>query len=255
MARRETVIGGLRFVEYEERAPEKPGALLVALPDAGLVGVIAASYLISKLGLREVGGIEIPRGPYLVVIQRGEPRPPIRLFAGEGLAVAYTEFVLSPDAQAELAEALVEYARVRGFDSVIGLTGLPIQNRLDVEGLRTYYVATSEDLAKLVAGGGAEALEQGVVVGAFAVLLREGARKGVRVAVLLTESFMEFPDPEAAAEGLKVLSRLLGTEVDVGELLQQAGMVKLKARELMRQTANALAQVGKDMEYRPSLYA
>jgi proteasome assembly chaperone (PAC2) family protein len=83
MSYREEWLGNFRFVEYEEFKLERPSVLFVALPDTGLVGVISASYMTSKLGGSALCGhclIFVPLHPARVFIGlggvRGHPRDP-----------------------------------------------------------------------------------------------------------------------------------------------------------------------------------
>jgi len=52
--------------------------------------------------------------------------------------VVFTDIVLLPGLQVILASALVDYARLRGIDYIVGLTGIPVPNRLNLNELRTY---------------------------------------------------------------------------------------------------------------------
>ena len=72
--------------------------------------------------------------------------------------------------------------------------------------------------------------------------------------MLLTESFMEFPDPEAAANTLIALSKIIGIDIDVGELLQQAEIIRIRAMDLMKSTSHAMARMGKELEYSVPLH-
>lgn len=252
---REEVIGGFKFVEYRPFEVEKPSTLLLSLPDAGLVSSISASHIVNTLGLEEVGDVEYPELAHIVVVREGFPRSPLRIYAGRNLAIVFTDISMPPATQVMLASAVVDYARLRGFDYIISLTGIPSPNRLDLEELKTYYVASNRKLAEIAERGGAITLKQGVLIGAYATLIRESVRKGYNSLLLLTECFMEFPDPEAAARGLQVFSRIANISIDTGKLLEEAELIKVKMRELMRQTAGVMRQMRKDMEYSPFLYA
>jgi len=245
---REEWLGNFRFIEYRDWSLEKPSSMLVALPDTGLVGVIGASYLISKLGLEEIGGIDSPLLPPIAIVSKGLLRPPIRIFASNRLAIVYTEVSLAVDALSNLTATLIDYARLRGVDSIVGLTGIPKPNRLDVTELTTYYVSSigKNDAAEKC---GAKMLESGVIIGPFAVLMKDAIRKRLLSTLFLTESFMEFPDPEASASGLKIISRFLGIEIDVGGLLEQAEMIRFRARDVMRSATSNLSKIGKELEY------
>jgi len=219
------------------------------LPDTGLVGVISASYMTSKLGLHEVGGVDSPYFPPITVIHRGFSRPLVRMFAGGRVMTVFTEVSLLPEVQVQLVTSLLDYARLRSFDYVVSSTGLPTHNRLDIEDLKTFYVSSMGGPVDVAESSGARMLERGLLIGPSAVLLKEGSRKRVNVLVLLTESFLEFPDPEAAAKGLTVLSKIFGVSVDVTDLLEQAEIIKLRARETMKQATNMMSAMKKDLEY------
>ena len=252
---REEVIGGFRFIEYKPLEMERPSVLLFSLPDAGLVSVISASHIVSTLGLEEVGDVEFPELAHIAVVREGLPRSPLRIYAGRSLVAVFTDVAISPAAQVMLASAVVDYARLRGVDYVVSLSGIPSPNRLDLEELKTYYVSSNRRMAEVAEKGGAVTLKQGVLVGAYAVLIRESVRKGFNSLLLLTECFMEFPDPEAAARGLQVFSRITNINIDTKKLLEEAELIKVKTRELMRQTTGVMKQMRKDMEYSPFLYA
>lgn len=248
MISREEWINNFRFVEYKEWHLEKPATMLVAVPDTGLVGVIGASYLASKLGLEEVGGVDSPYLPPIAIVSNGMLRLPIRVFTGSNLAVIYTETAMGLEAMSALTSALVDYARLKGINMIVGLTGVPKPNRLDVTELTTYYVS-SMGRSELAEQCGAKTLEAGMIVGPFATLLKESVRKRFHSILFLTESFLEFPDPEAAAVGLRVISRFLNIEIDVGGLIEQAELIRLRARDLMARASLNMLRMGKELEY------
>lgn len=81
---------------------------------------------------------------------------------------------------------------------------------------------------------GAKMLESGVIIGPFAVLMKDAIRKRLLSTLFPIESLMEFSDPGASASDLKIVSRFLGIEIDVGDLLGQAEMMRFRARDVMR---------------------
>jgi uncharacterized protein len=97
-------------------------------------------------------------------------------------------------------------------------------------------------------------LKNGFLAGAYALLLKELSRARINTILLLTESFLEFPDPEAAARSLEFVSRIINKPIDVKELLEQAEMIRIKARDAMRNTMRGLAQMRKDVEQAIPIY-
>lgn len=251
---REEWIGDFRFVEYTDYRMARPSYMLVALPDAGLVSVIGATHLIKKLGMEEIGGVDSYVFPPIAVIHKGVPRPPVRIFAKNNLMVVMSEFLPPTGAIPAFVSALLDYAMRRGIDVVTCMTGLPIPNRFEVETLNTYFITSSSELAEKLQGLGVKLFENGYLVGPYALVLKEGCRRRLGVLVVLTESFMEFPDPEASAKGLEVLSKVFDVKIDVADLLEQAEIIRVKAREHMKKILPNLAQMKKEYEYTPPLY-
>lgn len=251
---REELIDGFIFIEYKSFSLNRPSTMVLALPDAGLVGVIAASYMINKIGLDEIGGVDSPYLQPIMIIHRGIPRPPIRIFAGDRIMVIYTEIPLSLDVSTKFVSAVIDYARLRGVDQLIGITGLPIHNRIDVEDLSTYFISPFDEMKKIFSESGIKMLENGILSGPYATFIKEIFRKRVLGALLMSESFLEFPDPEAAAKVLLSLGRILNVQIDVDKLLEQAEIIKMRAREHMRNLMQSFEQIRRGVEYSVPLY-
>jgi uncharacterized protein len=79
-------------------------------------------------------------------------------------------------------------------------------------------------------------------------------RARLNAILLLTESFLEFPDPEAAAQNVSMISKIISKPIDVKELLEQAELIRIKARDAMRNTLRGLAQMRKDVEQAIPIY-
>ncbi len=245
---------GLSIMEYKDFELARPSYLILGLPDTGLVGVIAASHLARVWDMEEIGGIDSLRFlPPIAVIHKGEPKPPIRIFKKENIVVLVPEVGIPASMALTLPLAILEYAQKKGFDYIISLTGVGVPNRIDVEKPSVYWLASNAKAKNLVEKTGLELFKEGILVGPYAVVLKESIRRRLSNIVLLAEAYIEFPDPEAAAMTLTALSQITGMEIDVKKLLEEAEIIKLKTRELMKTTKKMLAQMGKGYEYQPPL--
>ena len=148
-----------------------------------------------------------------------------------------------------MALALIDYAQKRGIDHIISPIGVGVPNRLEIDKPKVYWIATSKDGAELLEKLNLKKFEEGFLVGPYAVILKECKRRRVSNIVLLAESFLEFPDPAAAAEALKVVANIIGIEVNVQPLIEKAEEIRLKTRELMDHTRRTLTQMKKALEY------
>lgn len=246
-------IGGFSFREYGELG--RPKYLILGLPDIGLVGSISAMHIVRSLGMDDVVGVESYAFlPPVVVVSSGEPRYPMRIYRKNDLAVLVTDVPVSPAGIAPLAMSIVEFARRRGVELIVSVTGLGSPKRLQGGSPNLYWLASSPYAARVAEEAGLkEKLEEGILVGPYAIILKEAVRKMVNNLIIMIESYPEFPDPEAAAEAVKALTKITGVEVDVAKLLEEAEMLKLRLKSLMKETREALARMGKGFEYRPPL--
>jgi uncharacterized protein len=224
----------------------RPG-VVVGVPEMGLVGKIAASYLVEHLGLEEIAYVDSDLLPQVVVVEDSEPKQPIRVFGKGVLAVVVSEVPLLPRLSSELASELVAWSKAKQSRVVIGITGLPSEARVESGGDGTPVVlgVTNDDgLRKSIKTIGAQPFEHGVIASTYATLLKRCVSAGIPNLTLLAESYAEFPDPGAAAAALQVLSRLLPIAVDVKPLLKGAEEIRLNLRGLMSQTQQAIQLQG-----------
>jgi uncharacterized protein len=71
----------------------------------------------------------------------------------------------------------------------------------------------------------------------------------------MAQSFLNIPDPGAAAEALKALSELTGVPIATDKLVEGAEEVRVKVRDLMSRTTNAMEEGGKQHELQiPAFY-
>ncbi len=240
-------------VVQKENLPRK-FTLMNGLPDVGLVGVVAGSQIVSTLRMKEVGTVESELFPPLVVLHDGVPKSPIRVFAKESLAVIIAETAIPAGAVYPLAEAIVNWASVRGADLVLSIGGMAVQNRQDIESPKVFAALSDKKLSNLL-NGAAEVLGEGYIVGAYALMLKRCAEIGLPAIALLTQSFYNYPDPEAAAAAVNSVNKILGLNVDTSELLRKAEEIRLRSKDIMKRTQTEMARINKSQEYDvPPLY-
>ncbi len=247
---REVDFGEFRLTEYKYFRMKEPAYALLAMPDTGLVGVIGANHLIKVLNLEEVGGVDsYVYLPPIAVISKKEIRLPIRIFASDNLLVVYSEFMPPPQAFPTLSKVLLDYFERKGVSHVLMASGLAVQNRFELDQLKTYYITTKPEVEEVLKGVGAQPFENGFLVGPYALMLKEALRAEMPVTLVMTESFLEFPDPEASAKNLEALSKVIGITVDVKELIERAEAIRMRARDAMKAVMPSLTRMRKEYEY------
>jgi uncharacterized protein len=243
---------GLKIVENES-IPAK-AVIINGLPDVGLVGLLAASHIISFLKLREVGAIESDLFPPMIVLHGGVPKAPMRMFAGNGLVVIISETVIPGSLIRPLANTLVDWAGQNGARLMMSLGGMAVANRQDID-MPKVFAALSAKSVESQLNGAAEVLEEGYIVGAYGLLLRNCAQASIPAITLLTQSHYNYPDPEAAAVALTAVNKILGLKVDASELLKKGEEIRLRSKDMMHRTHEEMNRMDKSHEYDlPPLY-
>lgn len=243
-------------VKIIEKREVPPGAvMLFGFPDVGLVGVIAASHLISEIkSLSEVAYMDSKLLPPLIVLHEGLPHSPIRIFGNHDVLLAISETAIPADVIYPIMYALIDWGKSKDVRTMISLGGIPIQDRQDVQQLKVFAAASTPDMLKMVQDKGIEIIREGYMVGPQAIMLQRCASLGLPALTLLAQCFFNYPDPEAAAEILKELANLTNIKVDVSKLLEKGEEIRLRARDVMRRTQQELSRMKKAQEYDIPLY-
>ena len=238
----------------EETVVPSGATLIFGFPDVGLVGLIAGSHLVDELGLKEVAYVDSTLLPPLVVLHEGLPHSSMRIFAGQDILLAISEVPIPADMIYPIMDALIDWGKAKNTKMMISLGGIPIQDRQDATELKSFAAASSPEALKMAKESGVEVLMEGYMVGPQAVVLQRASKYGSPALALLAQCFYNYPDPEAAAEVLKSLTRVTSVKVDVAKLLEKGEEIRLRARDVMKRTPQELSQMKKGQEYEIPMY-
>lgn len=229
----------IQIIEKEPLEIEKPN-VIIGLPDVGLVGLIATMHMIETLNMTMAGHIESKLFPPVIVLHNGEIQSPIKIYAKDKTIAIVSEIPIPSTAIFELSEALI--ARVKKWDPnlVLLLHGIPVPNRLNLEELKTYAIGTDDSTKAIINDNKIEVMDTGVIVGLKAIFLWESLKQHIPTIALGAESFLEYPDPGAAASVIVVLNRLLNLDLDVESLLNKAEELRVRMRDLMKRTQETM---------------
>jgi len=243
---------GFRILETAEIPSEL--VLINGLPDVGLVGLLAASHIVRTLKLEEVGAIASDMLPPMIVLHDGVPKLPVRIFAGSSIAVLLSETAIPGSLLRTLADGLVDWSKRKKIQLMLSLGGMAVTNRQDLEVPKVFAALSQKDLEKRLQGA-AEIMEEGYIVGAYGLLLRKCAEESIPAITLLTQSYYNYPDPQAAAASLNAVNKILNLKIDVGELLGKGEEIRLRSKDMMHRTHEEMQRMNKPHEYDlPPLY-
>ena len=269
----------VRIVERKKFVYERPIAV-EGLPDIGLVGTIATTFLVEKMNFMEIGYIESELFPPVMVVHGGHLKNPFRIYGGYihelaerdhttgsdeasdtrhtaeekteeekiNIVLIASEIAVPPQAVFPLTRSLAAWLKRINTSLAISLTGLPVRNRIEIEVPEVFGVGNYDEAVEDIKSRKLEVLEEGFIAGIYASMLRECRSNGVKAISLLTQCFPAYPDPGAAASALKALDRFIHTSIDTSELLKRAEEIKLRARDLMKQASIAASQMQRGAE-------
>lgn len=216
--------------------------ILVGLPDAGLVGTIAAAYLVDSLRMNDLGYIDSPRFPPLIIVRDNEVKNAIRIYEKDDLIVVISDIPIIPSLATQFSKSLVEWAKKLHPKVLVNITGLPVQNRLQIEKPEVLALATEKYVIDLLRPANVTLFSDGVLFGTYAAVIKECVSQKVPNLTLLAQSHLNFPDPTASIAALSVMNRVLNTKIDLKLLEEEAEMIRIKTRDLMKQTESALRE-------------
>ena len=228
--------------------------MLYGLPDVGLVGLIATSYIVSELDLEEIAYVDSDLLPPVVVLHDGLPHAPLRIYGNSSFMAAISEMAIPAAALHPVMRNLVEWGASKEVKMMISMGGLPVENRQNIKEPEVFGAASNRDLVTMLRGKQLEILKEGFIVGPQALTMRYCAQRKLSAVALLAQSFYNYPDPEAAAMVIRVLGKITNLKVDVSKLLEKGEEIRLRARDIMKRTQREMSHMNKSQEYDLPLY-
>lgn len=238
----------------EKKPISSEATMIIGLPDVGLVGLIATSYLISELNLEEIAYMDSDLLPPVVVLHEGLPHAPLRIYGNQKLIVVISELAIPAPAIYTITREIVNWAQNKKINRIISMGGIPTENRQSINEPEVFATASNQELLDRITESGLKILKEGYVVGAQALSMRYSISKKLQSIAILAQSFYNYPDPQAAAVALKELSKISEVKVDVSKLLEKGEEIRLKARDIMKRTQQEMNRMQKSQEYDLPLY-
>jgi len=234
-------LGYVELIKIKEIKPKNP-ILIQGVPGLGLVGKIAASYLIRKFNAEKVAVIysdylPLPDGSSGVRVEENEVQPPsyeIYFIKGGKNDILVLTSEVQPIAfgQYRIGELVLDYAQELGVETVITMGGY-VPGSPDVKGV---FACTNDDefMTILRKEADVKPLTGGYVTGAAGLLVGLADLRGIRSACLLGTTSGAFPDPKASKMVLEVLNKVYELNIDLEELEREAEVAEEMIKEEIR---------------------
>ncbi len=222
-------------VKLSQKANLKGFTLIEGFPGAGLVGPMAISYIVEKLGMKYIGRIDSDGFPPLVAIHNNKPMAPIRVYMDEKgkFVTVIAEFAIPLDLTYEMSRTLYDFIAASGISKIVSIGGVPIGlHGPQQDGV--FAITSTDDLRKDVQKAGLKPIGEGVATGISALLLLNAVTNGLPDVNILVPVDPNILDPKYAETAIINLNKLIKLGVNVNELDKEAKDVENKIRDLLK---------------------
>lgn len=244
---------------YELKDVPRADYFIVGMPDVGLVGLIASTYLAKTLSAEMIAYLDSPHLPPVLLYHEARPYPVMRVHrlpvGGRDALLLVGEVAIGARGIRSFARFVVEWGLSKGVERLLLLGGVPTPQRMKLEKPAVYGAGVTKEDVELIEKSGFNLFREGFVSGPYALILKECYKRAAKGIALLAEAFLNYPDPGAAAAVLAALDPLLGLKVGVEPLLEQEEEIRARLREIMKRTVETMRETGKAYEFAvPAMY-
>ena len=219
----------------DQKVDLKNHVLLEGFPGIGLVGTIAAGYLVEKRKMIPVGHVYSDDFPPMTSIHEGKPYFPARLYKDPkaDFCVLLAEFVMPSHLVYQISNEIFEFAKAQKIKQIVSLAGMTGVKQEDAR--QIYGIASNDEMHKYLTLKKIKMINEGVTTGISGVLLALCSVENFPAISLLSESNPAEPDPRASAEIVKSLDAIIGLKVDTKDLLGEAAKIEQNMGKLIEQ--------------------
>ena len=228
---------------------ELKGAYVIdGFPSVGLVGSIAANYLVSFLELELIAIIDSPTFPAMSLVREGVPYSPVRIYAGpigengeDNIVVFVSEFQPPPEIIKPLASTVMDWVEENKCRMLISPEGMLIpQEAVGEEGPgvdkdKIMGIGSTATATNILEEKEISRFETGIIMGLAGVLLNEGVNRDIDVITILSWAHAEYPDARAAALCISAIDKiLLQVELDINPLISEAEVIENHLKQVYK---------------------
>lgn len=206
----------------------KDAIVLEGSPELGLIGNILGWLLVEELKMEEIGYVDSKFFPPLAVLYKGKAIHPFRIYGTEGIVLFLSDFIIPPNVSYDMTNAIVEWMERNNSKELITFNSIVVREK--TQGVAG--AANSDESLERLGKLDLPILPFGNITGLSGTLLTRSMQKGIPGSCLFAEVLSPYPDPRAASEVIKVLNKMLGTDVNPEPLVKEAEEIEARLQEL-----------------------
>jgi uncharacterized protein len=225
------------------------GAYVIdGFPSVGLVGSIAANYLVSYLELDLIAVMDSTTFPAMSLVRDAVPYSPVRVYGGtigekgeDSIVVFVSEFQPPPETIKALAKTIMDWVEENRCRMLISPEGMLIPQEnvgvespdLDID--KVMGCGSNPSTTGILEEKGIDKFETGIIMGLAGVLLNEGVNRDIDVITILSWAHAEYPDARAAALCISAIDKiLLQVELDIKPLIKEAEVIENHLKQVYK---------------------
>jgi len=214
----------------------QPVTVFIGFPGSGLVGSIALSYIVEKLGFTQIGVITSKYFPPMAMMTEGIIAVPVRIYEKDSTIAIFADIPIQPQICYEVANAILDWLKPVTVAEVVTIAGI-ITNEPEK---RVFCVTTGKELLDKI-GENALRLPIGSISGIASSILTECKVRGIPGSGFLGET-INAPDPRAAAATIEVMKTIYQLQIDTSSLLEQADEIEAQMHRLSEEVQSVEEQ-------------
>lgn len=226
-----------------KKRPQKP-IIIEGFPGLGLVGSIAAEFLIDHLNAEQIGCISTEKLPPVVAIHNGQILEQFGIFYDlKNNIIIIRPLAFAAGIEWELADSITHLTEMLKASELISLEGVGAGDG-DIQPKAFFFTADKTKAKKLQSIGLTE-IKEGIVFGVSASLLSRQPES----TFIFTETHSELPDSRSAAKMIEVLDKYLGLKIDYRPLLEKAEEFEKKLKNIFSMVSQKTGEKAKETSY------
>ncbi|MFY9716649.1 MAG: PAC2 family protein [Thermoplasmata archaeon] len=241
----------VRIVDTREESL-KGAMVVVGFPTHGLVGSVAASYLVHSLDMTLVAYMISEEFPPTVIMEEGVVSAPVRLYASklvcgvdrscDQLVVVIADIQPPVSMLNQLSRVLLDWAEAKGVQLIVAIEGQPIENE-SARGDARVVAMANRAAAPLLEKYKFQAAN-GVVTGLAGGLLLGAIGRTTPVLCFVAQAHKDYPDARAAAKVIETVNPLVPLLVlDTKPLREKARQIESEVRKTLQQTRESMTRM------------
>lgn len=214
----------------------------------GLIGPVAAGYIIEKLDMHEIAHVRSQHIPPVAVYIGAKLRHPFRIYSDQSgkIIVMLCEMPIELEGLYEISSVLLDwFERIKAREVVI-LEGLGVEG---VPEEREAVFVADEQRSDFLRSRGISPMESALISGVGGSILNQCLSRRITGLSLLTPVSIQLPDPGAALTIINAVNAIYGLKIATDELEQSAQRLNDQLRKLADQYSK-ISETAQDKDKR-----